>query len=204
MKRTHSSTIARKAKHRILKNTAKLLTQKGYSGTSLEEISSKSKLTKGGFYYYFSSKDEVILEALDFFWSEALSELMQFPGSASEDPFERLTSSIKFFEDWISRPGHNNSCLIAGIAQEVGSTNKVIGISCRLKFKEWIDFTANLVSECKKKYPRAQSVQETDLAEFIVASIEGAITLSKCTNDKASYKRAVDQLLDYLNLIFKS
>jgi TetR/AcrR family transcriptional regulator, cholesterol catabolism regulator len=44
---------------------AKLFDEKGYLETSLKEISSAAKLSKGGIYHYFSSKHEILYFVLD-------------------------------------------------------------------------------------------------------------------------------------------
>ena len=37
--------------------------ERGYEGTSLEAIARRARLTKGGLYYHFRSKDEILLAA---------------------------------------------------------------------------------------------------------------------------------------------
>lgn len=44
----------------ILDAALQLFTEKGYEGTSINDIIKKVGVTKGAFYYYFSSKEEVL------------------------------------------------------------------------------------------------------------------------------------------------
>jgi AcrR family transcriptional regulator len=47
-------------RERMLAAALKLFSEKGYSATSIEEITAETGVTKGAFYYYFRSKDEVL------------------------------------------------------------------------------------------------------------------------------------------------
>jgi len=45
---------------KIAKSAAKLFNEKGYLETSMDDISSAARLSKGGIYHYFSSKNEIL------------------------------------------------------------------------------------------------------------------------------------------------
>ena len=47
-------------KARISKAAAKLFNAKGYLETSIADISFAAKMSKGGVFYYFSTKDEIL------------------------------------------------------------------------------------------------------------------------------------------------
>ena len=46
-------------KENILEIAQSLMLQKGFSGTSLDEIISAANITKGGFFYHFESKNDL-------------------------------------------------------------------------------------------------------------------------------------------------
>jgi AcrR family transcriptional regulator len=67
-------------KHNVKKNelvdiAEKLFIEKGYEETSIEDILKASELSKGGFYHYFKSKDEVLAESINNFAEGLLEEL---------------------------------------------------------------------------------------------------------------------------------
>lgn len=45
---------------RILEESGKLFSQRGYYGVSMRDIAQKVGITKAGLYYYFSGKDELV------------------------------------------------------------------------------------------------------------------------------------------------
>ena len=48
-----------KTKEKILDMAQELILQKGFSGSSIDEIIEKSDITKGGFFYHFSGKNDL-------------------------------------------------------------------------------------------------------------------------------------------------
>ncbi len=57
----------------ILNVTSLLFAEKGYLGTSVDDICKKAKLTKGGLYWHFKSKKEILLNLVDDLCSNNLS-----------------------------------------------------------------------------------------------------------------------------------
>jgi AcrR family transcriptional regulator len=62
---------------RIGKVAAKLFNEKGYLETSLKEISAAARLSKGGIYHYFSSKNEILYFILSNYMDITLEGLEQ-------------------------------------------------------------------------------------------------------------------------------
>ncbi|MCS7171062.1 MAG: TetR/AcrR family transcriptional regulator [Aquificaceae bacterium] len=63
------------ARERIIESAKELFSQKGYSNTSVEEIVRYAGLSKGAFYFYFKSKDQ-LMEGLVNSMAERTKEIM--------------------------------------------------------------------------------------------------------------------------------
>lgn len=59
-RRKHISKKRLKRATRIGKVAAKLFDKKGYLQTSMDDIASRARLSKGGVYHYFSGKEEIL------------------------------------------------------------------------------------------------------------------------------------------------
>ena len=57
--------VKKTKKEEIYKIAAKIFGEKGYDGTSLDEIALKAKVAKGTIFYYFSNKEELFLSLID-------------------------------------------------------------------------------------------------------------------------------------------
>src|SRR5689334_24784205 len=78
----------------ILRASARLFQQQGYDATSMNDVAAALKLSKGGLYHHFQSKDEILFNlmnhALDI-TQERVVDAVQ--GTA--DPEERLRMLIR-------------------------------------------------------------------------------------------------------------
>ncbi len=78
----------RSVKSRIVSAAWRLFYEKGYNGTTVDDIIELSETSKGSFYYYFSTKDE-LLNTLSMILDELYEELDRTMDE-SRDSFERL------------------------------------------------------------------------------------------------------------------
>lgn len=79
---------------RIIETALTLFDEKGYHGVSINEIVKEAKTSKGGFYYHFSSKEELLYVIHDVFITYALDKVSAAKDK-NEDPIKKLTSIIK-------------------------------------------------------------------------------------------------------------
>lgn len=79
---------------------AKLFYEKGYIETSIDDIADSMKMTKGGIYYYFKSKNEILYFVLDHYVDFFLENLEQ-ELKKIDDPFSKIqfiiSRHIKFY-----------------------------------------------------------------------------------------------------------
>jgi len=89
----------------IAKASAKLFNEKGYLETSMDDISSAAKLSKGGIYHYFSSKNEILYFVSTNFMGLLLKNLEQ-ELKGIEDNFEKIqfiiSRHIGFYTKYIA------------------------------------------------------------------------------------------------------
>ena len=53
------------SRQEILRTAARLFQQRGYDATSMNDVAAALKLSKGGLYHHFQSKDEILFEIMD-------------------------------------------------------------------------------------------------------------------------------------------
>ena len=65
----------RKKQEKIGNAAAKVFNKKGYLETNIDDIAAAAKMSKGGIYHYFSSKDEILIFILDSYMDIVLKDL---------------------------------------------------------------------------------------------------------------------------------
>ena len=78
----------------ILRTSARLFQQQGYDGTSMNDVASALKLSKGGLYHHFQSKDEILFELMNHAMT-ITEERVITPVKAISDPEQRLRMLIR-------------------------------------------------------------------------------------------------------------
>jgi AcrR family transcriptional regulator len=100
-----------KQREKILSVAGRLFWQKGYLGTSIDEIARAANVNKASIYYYFKNKTEILYEVASHELL-ALNELVAPIVNSGESPRQKLMALISAHLGWqMARPG------IAGIGQ---------------------------------------------------------------------------------------
>src|ERR1700728_5474014 len=87
----------------ILRTAARLFQQQGYDATSMNDVAAALKLSKGGLYHHFQSKDEILYEIMNHAM-EITQERVLNPVRSIADPEERLRALIRLHIEVVLRP----------------------------------------------------------------------------------------------------
>ncbi len=75
--------MVKTAKHRpektreIVTISEQLFLEKGFAETTVDDILKRAGLSKGGFYHYFKSKEEVLSESIKMLMQDMLTSLLR-------------------------------------------------------------------------------------------------------------------------------
>lgn len=81
-------------KEKILKAALLCFIKNGYYKTSIDDIALKGKISKGGIYYHFKSKDELFLELFHFKLNKYIDQLRTYI-QEEKDPAKRIRILIQ-------------------------------------------------------------------------------------------------------------
>lgn len=77
-------------KKEIITASEKLFLEKGYSETTIEDILKSTNLSKGGFYHYYSSKEEVLSAIVSELVDEIIKETQFITDSSEYNAIQKL------------------------------------------------------------------------------------------------------------------
>jgi TetR/AcrR family transcriptional repressor of lmrAB and yxaGH operons len=174
------------AKEQILEAAARLFEKQGYHATGLNEIIRESGSPKGSLYYYFpEGKEQIGVETA--LWSAAqMSERIHFGLSQAENPAEAVR------------------LLTLGIAGAIEQSGFAAGGPLMMLAAESAVRSERLNIACREAYGQMQAVfseklfGNAELAEFILATLEGAILLSRVQHSGEPLRRAGEYLYSYI------
>jgi TetR/AcrR family transcriptional repressor of nem operon len=178
-----------KTHRRIVKSASRQLRKKGLNGPAVATLMRASGLTHGGFYKHFSSRDDLVVEAIE----ESLRELTETLIDAAErsGPRTPWKSMIITYLSLERCDGADHGCPIAALAPDIARTlpsmkNRIS--RAILKFRE------DLIPFMPGR------TQEEESANFlmIMTSMVGAIAIARTMPELAVRQRILDTVRDRL------
>jgi AcrR family transcriptional regulator len=98
--------------HRLTQAAFRLIVDKGYQACTLQEIADAAGLTKGAIFFYFESKENLLLRLVDIAETDMVDPLIKFLDELDQPAPEKIASFFRFTsKQGIERP-HELLCLI--------------------------------------------------------------------------------------------
>ncbi len=190
---------------KILDVARDLFLDQGFSATSIDAICREARITKGGFFHYFKSKEDLGKAALNRF-CESSHKLMQEEGCCQKnpDPLDRVFANLDCVIGYAKRTSGHKGCLIATFAQEMSQTHPEIQSMCVDGLRGWAGILKNELKMAKKKYIPRSSLDVGSLADHCVSVVEGAQILAKATKSVKPMEESIGHLKKYLTILFKT
>ncbi|MBI2923303.1 MAG: TetR/AcrR family transcriptional regulator [Planctomycetes bacterium] len=187
-------------RQKLLDAALGLMLERGFSDTSVDDVCRKARLTKGSFFHYFKSKEDLgraLLEA----YCCAGREMFEGFIAAEKDPLKRVHLAIDGAIAMSRDPKMRNGCLLGAFSQECCDTHPKLKSCCEKGFSDWARALAADISAAKAaRAPRAEFDPE-ELADHFIATLEGALLLGKAQGSMkkvAAHLRHYQQYLDGL------
>jgi len=180
-------------KETILNKSGILFNTQGYKATSISNITDATGLTKGAIYRHFTSKDELEIETLAHL-SGVMDEKMRWRIKGQATAGNKLRAVVQFFESYISDPPIEGGCPLLNAAVEADDAHPALRKSA-LKILNGL--RSGLISILEKGiyYKQVKRGIDKELyATLIIASLEGAIMMSKLSGNDDDIKRIIKHL----------
>src|SRR5260370_17412075 len=113
----------RERKRRVVDAGVSLMRSRGFNATTLDDICAAAGVTKGGFFHYFKSKDEIAKAALAQFAGGKARDFQKAPFRKLADPLDRVLGRLDFVKESAGATRLTKGCLIGMLAQELSFTN---------------------------------------------------------------------------------
>jgi TetR/AcrR family transcriptional regulator, transcriptional repressor for nem operon len=185
----HKANIHRK----IVKGAARQLRKKGLNGPAVTTLMKASGLTHGGFYKHFSSRDDLVIEAVEESFRELTQELIEAAKqSGSQHAWKSVVKTYLSLER-CDRP--EIGCPIAALAPDIARATPTVkqrGSAAILKFR----------SELIPFMPGKNANEKASNFLTIMTSMVGAIAIARTMPELAGRQRILDTVRDRLLVSF--
>lgn len=200
------ATRANSSRERILATAEGIILQKGYVGTSLDDILDKAAITKGGFFYHFNGKGELARALVDRYLDvdrKLFDTLQERADSLSEDPLQRLLIFLNLLaEGVIGQADVHPGCLAAAFTYEIQQFDAGIRDSITAGILEWRAMIAQRLELVMQKRQPRLPVELESLADMFTALLEGGIILARILDSNEPLYKQVLLYRNHLRLLF--
>lgn len=184
-------------KLRIIERSALLFNDKGYAGTTMQDIMDATGLTKGAIYRNFTSKEEIAVEAFRYagqvLWRH-FSEAM----AAADTTTGKLLAMCDVYSDTVYNPPIQGGCPFLNTAVESDHSFPVMRDHAMGAYTQMLGFIQSLLAQGIASGEFQAGMDTQAVASFVFSSVEGGIMASRLTRDNrhvAYAKQHIERLL---------
>jgi TetR/AcrR family transcriptional repressor of lmrAB and yxaGH operons len=173
----------------MIEATALLIRQRGYHGTSLNDILSASGAPRGSLYFHFpGGKDQLVIEVT----RASVADVTERLGAALSEESDPAVAVHHIYQSVARMLEENEFSLGCPVAPVVlDGTNDVPDLTeiCRSAFEQWIGLLRQAFVRAGVPERRAQA-----LALLVESSLEGLMVIARATRDRAPVSVVADEV----------
>jgi AcrR family transcriptional regulator len=182
----------------IVRCAAAVFNQGGYAASSVSDLERATGLRTGGIYRYFASKEELGLAAFDY----AVGRLDAQFDEAARAPLpavDRLKAILQVYARLATDPPVPGGCPVMNAAIETDTGgSEALRLRTRQAMARWRRRIEQVAREGQQRGEIRPDVEAGPLADFFLATMEGAVMLAGLSGDGESARAAAGHLLEYL------
>ena len=188
------------AKARLMKAVGELIWTGSYGSTTIDQICERAGVKKGSFYYFFDSKCDLAVAALDEDFQKRRVELDAI-FSPTVPPLDRIRNYCEFGyrlqAELKKECGVVLGCPLCTLGSEVSTQDEKL----RLKIQEILQYKSKYIETAIRDADAAGLIKAPDAAaktRMVRAYVEGLLSQARIQNDLAPLRDAVQGVFELL------
>ena len=178
----------------LLQAAAEVFAERGYADTTMSELIARSGLTKGAFYFHFSSKEQLALAVIDEKqrqWVDAVQAVVSAEPRAVDQLREVAFALVRVHRDDPS--AFSVSRLTRDLARVPDVDDLVRGHT-----RAWVGLLAGLIGRAQADGDIPRAIDAADLAALLVAATDGLKDLGGLIDAPSRARRAFERRMQIL------
>ncbi|WP_299185892.1 TetR/AcrR family transcriptional regulator [uncultured Aquimarina sp.] len=168
----------------LLEKGVEIIWSKGYNGTSVNDIVKAADVPKGSFYFYFDSKEDFAIKALDKYFTMQFSPALDILQNSDGSPKERLLNFYQFRIKVLKEQLEcKMGCLGCNLSNEMSEHNENIRNAVLDRHNLVKAEITKVVKEAQQSGEINSSINAEDLVGFIEDAGKGAMITMKEMRD---------------------
>ena len=182
----------------ILNKAFDLIYVSGYQATSIDEILATTNVTKGAFYYHFSSKEQMGLAVINEIIYPEIYQSFILPLKDTDKPVKDIYKMIRTILFDVPFFKVENGCPLANLIQEMCPLNLDFGIALDGISGMCIEALKEALKQGKKAGKIRSGTNVDEAAYFILSGYWGVRVLGKLHASQDCYATYLEEFKRYL------
>ncbi len=194
-------------RERIIQTAHRVILERGFASTSIDDITERAGISRGTFFYHFATKDDLARTLIHRHAAEdrELAErFMERAEGLARDPLQQLLIFFGLYIELVSETTAERppGCLFASFSYEAGVFDEDTMRTIREAFDFWRELVGAKIGEAARAHPPDRGLKPHDLADFAYTVFEGGMIMARV---RGNPQALADQLIlyrDYLEHLF--
>lgn len=193
MKKAHAT------RSRILEAAYDQIYKRGFQQTSIDNIMAEANITKGAFYYYFRSKDQMGIAVINEIVGPGLTHDFTLELYSVLDPMDAIYQAIHTLLLGQKSLNDARGCPVSNFIQEMTPWHTQFSGELTNITRQWTQAIARKIEEGKANTLVRAEINPMDVALFLISGYWGIRNLGKLGNSRKVYTAYLAQLKTYLS-----
>jgi AcrR family transcriptional regulator len=186
---------------KIVEKAQQLIWQRGYEGTSLNDVVEKAGVSKGAFFHYYPNKQAISQKVIDKYAQEHLKAPLEKSLASAASVKEGLFNWVQGFFETYKEHGFRGGCLLGNMALELSDQNDAAREAIKAHF---LDLENTLVSALKPLAEDGRLLTEPrQFARLFLASLQGVTMMAKVHKDNIRASREFQSIAQLIETLIK-
>jgi TetR/AcrR family transcriptional regulator, transcriptional repressor for nem operon len=186
-------------RHKIVQAALYLFWLQGYAATGISEILARAGANAGSLYYFFKTKEELLLAVLDLYVQTLMPVVVEPVLSEIADPIERVFGILAFYRRNLIATGCTYGCPIGRLALEIPEEQFRVHKRLADNFDGWTAAVESCLESARERFPADTDL--ATLAKFVLTVMEGGVMQARAHRAIESFDASVAHLRNYFHLL---
>jgi TetR/AcrR family transcriptional repressor of nem operon len=195
---------ASETRQRILDAAKELVLERGFAGTSVDDIQKSAGISRGTFFYHFPSKDDLARALIERHAGEDHELTESFMARAEKlasDPLQQALVFVALHEEMLDEVGPSG-CLFASYSYEAGLFDSHTHELITGALEHFRRVFGDKLGEAMERHPPRVPTDPHLLADFAAGILQGAFIMRRALGDPGLMTAHLRQFRSYLELLF--
>ena len=188
-------------RQRLVDAARELFLERGYEAVGVAEILKKSGVNSGSLYYFFKTKEELLLAVLDWYLANLHPEVIDPARQRTSDPIEQVFAVMEGYRQLLTMTECRIGCPIGNLALEMSEKSEAVRAKIAENFANWRNAVRDMLVAAKERLPAG--IDCDALATFCLTVMEGGMMQARAHRSLAPFEHSIALLRDYVDRLVR-